>query len=453
MIRLRCLCGLTLKVNEALAGRRVKCPQCHSSQLVPPAEAAHNGGPAPGGFPGAQPGEPRAAPGAVSTQPLPRATLAGNAPRPLPRPVHRLPYDSGAGAGGSPLLLVVVLGGAGLVFLLLVGGGVGAYFLFFKQTGSTPSQVTGPAPVKGEGTPNAGGAGKGGWGSKGSQDTVVPKFWVPKKVGDVRDLDFTLDMFDKFNDQVGLNNNLSSGTTAQVFKGKIKTLSVGADGREASAEVTIDVLTDTFNGQKSVVLQPGTVLIVECAGDNFVDVRYKDGGPYNDGVGGSLIRKAVNLSPPNLDPDEMGKIFPAGDKKRARDTWSGSKETHAGLVNKNRTDKLPPEAVSNSARVVAIFKEGGVTYIDLEVTLVVTFKDFRETVYKGQPADLKVNGENKQVFTYRFPADYSTGPVKSSWKNTVNLRQEGTINGQNAVAVTEIRDSWNEAAKYSGAGK
>jgi hypothetical protein len=216
--------------------------------------------------------------------------------------------------------------------------------------------------------------------------------------------------------------------------------------------VTIDTLRDTYNGKQVDLLPAGTVLVVESRPPNTVEVRHKSGGLYNDGIGATLVRKAVNQFPGNQDPDEIGKIFATSERKKAGDTWPANKDLLWLWANKNRVDKLTPDMVSGTAKVVGIVKEGGVTYVDLELTVTKTFTNFNETMFNGQPCNLKVNGESKEVFTFRFPADYSTGPVKSSWKLTHNLRHEGTLNGQNSTLVTEIRDGWGETAKYSGEG-
>jgi hypothetical protein len=184
----------------------------------------------------------------------------------------------------------------------------------------------------------------------------------------------------------------------------------------------------------------------------FVEVRFKDGKPFNDAVASGLLRRAANLSLPNQDPDEMGQVFGTPERKKVGQTWPANKQVLLNLVNKNRTDKLPLDAVAGTAKVVAVVKEGGVRYVDFELTITTTFKDFNETVFNGKPARLKINGENKSIYTYRFPADFSTGPVKSSWKNQIATRHEGTLDGQNSTLITEVRDGWSETARYSSEG-
>jgi hypothetical protein len=146
------------------------------------------------------------------------------------------------------------------------------------------------------------------------------------------------------------------------------------------------------------------------------------------------------------------RVFGTNQARKAGDTWAADKDLLVSWVNKSRKDKLPPEAIAGTAKFVGMGKEGGVNYVDLEVTVTQTFKNFTETVFNKKPANLKVNGEIKIVYTFRFPADFTTGPYKSSWKNNTNQRHEGTLEGKNALMLTEIRDSWTENAKYTPGG-
>jgi putative sterol carrier protein len=289
---------------------------------------------------------------------------------------------------------------------------------------------------------------------KASKDGLAVKFWLPKKVGDMRDITFTNNMFDKFNDTIAGKATNSSSTTLQVFKGTIKTVAVDNNGRETQAEVTVDTATDTYQGNQVTLLNPGTVLIAE-AKPGVIELRFKNGGGvYNDNIGAAFLRKAINMPLPNSLADDVVRIFATNEPKKVGDTWTGNKDVLVAIVNNNRTDKLPAQAVSGKAKVLGLVKEAGVSYVDLEVTITTTFKDFKETVFNKKPANFNVNGDITTVFTYRFPADFSSGPVKSGWKNSVNQRHDGTLEGQNALMLTEIRDSWSETAKYySSSGK
>jgi hypothetical protein len=416
MLRLSCPCGMVLKVNEALAGKRINCPKCATVHIVPDSAPPVMAVLVPSAAPSLQPDVQSPPITPPATRPLPGLEPDDAYDRERPR---RKPKRKKSGSG---LILWALLGCGGFTALLMcVGGGIGAYFFWFAK-----------------------------------KTEVAVKFWVPKKVGDVRDIDYSLDMFDKFDDQVGAGAKTSnSRTSAYVFKGKIKTLGVAADGRETRAEVTVDVLRGSFNGQEKMLLAPGTVMVVEDKG-TFIDVRYQNGAVHGDAIGATLLRKAVNMTTANNEPDEIGKILATSEPKTAGATWTANKEALLTLINKNRADKVPVEAVSGTAKVVGIVKEGAVSYVDLEVTVTVTLKDFTETVIRGKPANVKVNSEDKWVYTYRFPADYSTGPVKSSVKSHRTARHEGIYNGQNAVFLTEVRDGWSETAKYSsesGGGK
>jgi hypothetical protein len=356
------------------------------------------------------------------------------------------------------MMLFLLLGGAAAVFVLLLAVGAGAYFLFVRTTDTASANAGGNQDAR-PGNQNKGGKddrlinpapGKGGGTPQQPKDGIAVKFWVPKKVGDVREITFTNDMFDKTNDNVAGNQNGQTNTRAQVFKGKIKTLQVDNEGKETLAEVTVDQCTDTFNGKTVALLGAGTVMVLEAT-PGWINVSFKNGGPYNDNIGAAFLRKAVNMPLPKQAADDVVRIFSTTERKKVGDTWTGDKEVLLELVNKTRTDKLPASAVSGKARVAGLVKEAGVTYVDLEAEIVSTFKDFTETIFNKQPANLKVNGEIKTVFTYRFPIDFSTGPVKSGWKNVLTTRHEGTLNNQNATMVTEIRDSWSETAKYTSA--
>jgi hypothetical protein len=345
--------------------------------------------------------------------------------------MHDLHYPCGNNGKVKPtmastLLLRLVLGGAAIACTLLLVGGVDA-----KKTGAAAEMNAFLA---------------------GGKDVGVPKFWLPKKVGDVREVTFTNNMYDKFDNNIGGTKSAPSNTTLQVFQGKIKTLAVDDDGRETLAEISVDSCKDTFNGNTVTLLAAGTVMLAKAKA-NKIEVSYKDGDLYNDTIGEPFLRMAVNMPVREQLPDDIMRVFGTKNAKKVGDTWSGDKELLVSWINKTRTDKLPPEAITGSAKVVALVKDGGVSYVDLEVTIATTFKDFNETVYNKKPAKLKVNGEIKTTYTFRFPADFSTGPVKSGWKNNVSQRHEGTIEGENATVQSDIRDSWTETAKYSSAGK
>jgi hypothetical protein len=88
-VRVQCACGRALAVNEGLAGRRVRCPGCGQTVLVPPGDAPEDF------TPYGLKSEPAAAPGT-------RTPLPAEAPAPLrPRPEGEC-YRCGAPVKGKP---------------------------------------------------------------------------------------------------------------------------------------------------------------------------------------------------------------------------------------------------------------------------------------------------------------------------------------------------------------
>ena len=94
-IAISCDCGKAMRVNDSLAGKKVKCPACGAILKVSPAEDGI-----------------------------------------IAEPVAKCPAKAVPQKGGNKVVLFSVLGVA-----LLAAVGVGAYFAFFSGSGSTPNKT------------------------------------------------------------------------------------------------------------------------------------------------------------------------------------------------------------------------------------------------------------------------------------------------------------------------
>src|SRR5438552_17823146 len=108
MLRIECDCGKILKVDDALVGKKVKCPGCGELMVVKK--------------PGA----------AVSAKPLPAARKRVADEDDGEEEAPRKKKKAAAAKGGSGLLLLLLGGGALFLLLLVAVAGVGAWFLFLK---------------------------------------------------------------------------------------------------------------------------------------------------------------------------------------------------------------------------------------------------------------------------------------------------------------------------------
>lgn len=359
MLRVACSCGKVLSVNDDLAGKKIKCPECAELLVVK-----------------------RPASKAVTAKASRKVPVDDEE---LPRPRKRIRDEDNedqprAKKGGSALLLVLLLGGFAFLFFVLVAGGIGAYFLFFRD-----SKETAEDSPKTKGEPAA--------------EMVNVKFFVPKKKGDYRQVIGSYE-----NKQTFTNNGNNGGnqlfplTNKFAFKAKIKTLQVDAGGRETEMEVTIDEYTQELNlGAKlNGGIAPDTVLLGQYVGKNLM-LRGKSNTPDLFAVN-NVSKVLSDRYYDDFTEEDMEKVAGGEQKRAVGSSWPIDKD----LVSKALTEGKATVTgdLTGNAKVVAVSGTGNKSTVELEVNFATTVDAL------GMPA--KINCTT----TAKFPKDYSTGPVK-----------------------------------------
>jgi hypothetical protein len=486
MLRVACSCGKVLKVNEDLAGKKIKCPECATVLTVKAAASA-----AVSTRPlkpstrdedddeAVASGPPKKKPTAGAngpSAPVKKKPAANDDEDELPRPKKKYrdedlddederPRKKKAEKKGSGLLIVALLGVAAVLFVVLAGAGVGAYFLFFKKDSDKGGDSAGNS-----GTPQAGP------GSKG--EPVAVKLHVPLKVGDVREMKGTKDTTLK----VTGNGAQQTFTGKITFDLKVKTLAVNAQGCQTRGEITFNSLTvvhpDLFGGAPTTRTLAGSVVVLQESsgfGDNpakFVNYRVKDPKQNNFKEEGDAQRAAMDIFGNEMPMQGMTleDLYGTSEKKAVGDSWSikkaaATKALTADLhfiIAKIKCPVHKEEDITGSIKVESAPKEGNKQFIefktDVKIAALNAWNDF--TKGPGLGGGGKVKGENLTAADYqckqtlRFPQDYSTGPVKvvetvvSSW--SADTKQGKGACEENDTLDMDIKYLPNEGGDAGG---
>jgi hypothetical protein len=296
---------------------------------------------------------------------------------------------------GSKLSLLLA-GGAVLAFLLLIGAGAGAYFLFFRS--SSPDNITRDDNGRGDGTPP-------GNGNKG--DPVAVKLHVPLKVGDVREIYATLDeTADTIIQRVNQQTLEARGKKSIVFRCKVTTAEVDADGKQTFGEIGITEMTITHAGQTTTV-PSGKVMVQHAVNGDWA--YYAKPGTQVPGEASVACADLFGdrVAPPgHLD----GGVFGPTSPKAVGDSWPVNQAAAARWLG-NMPEGLPPgaDAVAGSVTLTAMPKEAEATFLDLKADLHFTL---RQVKFAGRDGTGTANGDIRYGFTIRCPKDGTTGPVQ-----------------------------------------
>jgi hypothetical protein len=490
MLRISCSCGKVLKVNEDLAGKKIKCPGCATvltvkaaaapiaSRPLKPAPRDEDDEAVASGPPVKKKVVPPADEDGPST-PIPKkkkpvADEDDEAPPPKKkmrdddlddednRPRKKKKKSEKKGSG---MMLVLLLGGGFFFLLLLAGGGLGAYFLFFRDKSSNPG-----APGSGPG-------------SKG--EPVPVKFHVPLKVGDVREMTGTMERKTQATGtHNGKQDNHISNTKA-TFHAKVKTLSVTSDGQQISGEITLlsmNITIDDGDGKVITSKMPEGLVVVQKQADFFGGLKDAGGKEFgglpdmpklftyepkdfkampNDGWRalasfGEIFGKEVPSAGVTEDT-----VYGTADKKAVGDSWSVNKASIAKLLSQKGGflgAKIGEDAISGTVKFDGAPKEAGNTYLDFKVdgkvNMAGALMELMKTQPgpKGQPAP-KVNLSVAEVtFTesFRMPEGYKTGPVKVSHSSSSRIAGE-VLDGPDAgKGSMEESESVSMDIKYLG---
>jgi hypothetical protein len=362
MLRVTCSCGRVLKLNDDLAGKKIKCPECASVLTVKAAAQAAVS---------TKPTKPAVDDDddAVASGPAPARNKAGangiGASKPLPRPRKTIRDDDDddrpRAKKGSPVLLLALLGGGAFVLLLLVGGAIGAYFLFFRGGSSTSAD---------KGT------------DKGSQqakmDPVAIKLFVPNWTGSVR--------------EAKMNFEQTAGPMLQLkedMKITVRVLGNDKQGTETKTELTfIDYNVSGAQAAKKNqnVYKSGNTLIRQLTPSGSYAMFVKQG---------DQLTKVPEISAPDVNNDL---VFGTKDKKAVGDTWPVNIEEMTKVLNKSQLP-VAKEKGSGTVKFARAGEEDGKRYYEFEATV---------TYSTGQPGDLQI------TWQARYPADFKTGPTKET---------------------------------------
>jgi hypothetical protein len=293
-------------------------------------------------------------------------------------------------------LLLLLAGGAVLALLLLIGAGAGAYFLFFRD--SSPDNITSNDKDRGGGTLP---------GNGNKADPVAVKLHVPLKVGDVREIDASLDETANTTIQRVNQQTLEArGKKTIVFRGKVTTKEVDADGNQTFGEIAITEMTITHADQTTTV-PSGKVIVQHALNGDFA--YYARPGTQIPGEANVACADlfGYRVAPPgHLDGGVFGPTAP----KAVGDSWPVNPAAAARWL-ANMPEGLQPgaNAVAGSVTLTAMPREGEVTFLDLKADLHFTL---RQVKFPGRDGTGTANGDIRYAFTMRCPKDGTTGPVQ-----------------------------------------
>jgi hypothetical protein len=422
MVRIHCSCGKILKVDDALAGNRVKCPACSAPLVVP------------------QP-----APAAVTAQP-PLAPPPDAVKVPSGRKFNDVPVDARprrkqAPKQGNPLVWLLVGGGAAA--LVLVGLlGAGAWFLFFR--GKPSDNPTAAGPAAGEQPFN-----------NDSRKWPI-KFFVPSKKGDKREV--TLDV--EASDWVRLEAPGADGDFWKDHKSRevklnskveatLWVLAVNAHGEETRVEATITSFQGGYHGQNvppekrdRLSIPRGTVLIGEKVDDRWtwrdpkgkvaadaymeLDFLVATEGPSSDRMYGTDERK----------PPDTGWLVNVEEIKRVHDAKTANRPKGGDNLDDPAAER------SGSTRLVSVGDVDGRTWLHLSVLLRTELKMARN------------EAESQLTYDLFFPADYATGPgVREVWLHATSKKEDDVSQGPgrppvHVVTSTTVNIRTKQVNKY-----
>lgn len=410
-------CSKALRVNNALAGKRIKCPACSQVQLVPEAveEVAE----------GLPPRKAVAKPQAViAAPPAKKRDLVQDDER--PRKKRQVDDDDTQNededfaprkkkkkkrkkAAASPLLSWPILAaGGGLIGVAAI---VLVVVLVLNRRSDTGERILGGAAVK-------------------DDRTVQVKFLVPAKIGEERDIEAHLKLAVKV-DGPGLPINPADVPEETISKARIKTLAISNKGVETNVQVTVQEVKVVRNGEHVEVVKPGTVLLVR-----------------DDKFGGKVTSKSGKLDPKtqfelenifsrnSTQTEALLAAFATDKEQRPGDTWTVDKEAFAFFLRSLPTAHLNPPKMEDMFRAWGKFvgrsAEEGKTFLDFEMNMSMEGRN------QNEEASLKI------TITMRLPEDYSTGHTRLAVQMSIKGRR--TIGAQSSSF--DLNLDYTEGARY-----
>ena len=429
MLRVHCSCGKSLKVDDKLAGKKIKCPACGTVQLVKAADGdelqASPKAPVPNGESGK--GAPKKAKGSAA-EVLPRRTKP---PAKVARPVPWLLI----GAGGGGLLLIFVVG-------------MGCWLLFLR-----PSEKPQPVAVTPAATKDA---------DERKDEVVVKpepvaiKLFVPHKKGDRREITLTREEktttevtnLDQFPPEV--QAKLAGFGTFDVkasCQGIVRTLEVNGSGEETKVQITLDQL-ESVKSQKADVarlsLPKGTVVLGSLSGTQFswtssnaeltAGMDQELTGLLSNSYGDVMESNADNALGTNR-PQLAGGTWPVNSQAVAQEITNQIKIQNGG------GNGLVAGKVNGTGKLVKMFQIQGAKCLDVSFAF--------DIALKGDVG----SGSGHSDITVFLSGDAMTGPVKKTGKIKVDMDVETpSANGDSSVVQPKLkikaRQSFTVEIKY-----
>jgi hypothetical protein len=394
MLRIECDCGKFLKVDEELAGKRVKCPACGESLLVK-----------------------RAAATAASARPSARRAADDLDDDDDDRP--RKKGKQVAKKGGSGLLLIALLGGALLIFFVLILAGVGAWFFFLRKTDDTAAGGQEKAPPT---------------------DPIAIRLLHPRKVGDVREVTMVLDntSLQTTNPNDGLPPITDNKKAKGTLECKIKTLLVDAKGRETKWQLTVTNYKIDPLPAFGTSARPGDVFILSLVRGQRGRIVAIESGPVVDGESDKFMAVASGRDQFDFMVEDDDELFGTSEKQAVGAIWAVNKS--AILRSADNGGFLADESIdfiSGSSKLAAVSNEAGPKCAKVEVATEVKVNQPNPTPL-GPAVVSKVAGTMSTKLTYLVPVENPKGYVRRVLRSNAKLHMD--VSNAARVATVDINN-------------
>ena len=266
--------------------------------------------------------------------------------------------------------------------------------------------------------------------ARAADDTYAIKLSRPSKVGDLVDIDLTVELTRTTTITLpGQNPQVRTQTTKGVLQGREETLQVDKKGNDLALVLTIKKLAD---GQGNQLLKPGQEIKIKREAKSVTfeivggDAMPSDAKTLLDGI----------YSPHTPDSPTDDEAFGSPDKHKIGDTWPIDAEraskgaTSAGL-------DIDPKQITGTTTLKSLDTIGGVAALRVSCTLVV-----KDATPASPDPSLNVESFNMQSeLTGAFPLDPTLQPLESTEKGDGELHMTSPANGATVVVKSVMSRS------------
>lgn len=424
MLRVACLCGRNLRVDESYIGKRVQCPACGTSQIVrDPADAEAGAGP-------------------IRTSPASDEAFHGKIRR---KPVPTTPADDEPG-GLTPWLL---LAGGGVAALIVLAAAIGAYVYFnpreTKPQGPPETQTNKGSETRPDKTTAKDTAAKPG------KTTYAIRLNAVRRPGEIRELKATTLQTTWSDRETGPIDE----TYRQDFEGLITTLEVNARGQETKVLVEIQKFTRN-RGKEEELMPSGSQVICQIAEDKFIDVLDARTGLPLLTAGPLAVPPMINFLAGGLELWTDDLLFGTKEKQAIGSTWPIQREEFAKFINRpmGKTPRMivPVGDISGRSTLVGVTTIDGQVYLDIQTTVDIKLDKCRFDDGELPPLELFATGTRTLSWTFQVPAHHLGGISKRVWQDKLNREVTGTSNGKEVRYKDRVSDVYTDEFKYRALG-